>query len=130
MAKSRRRSCVVVAVGVSGGFEVIDKVGQGWRPALPKTIEEDWPLLARLVEACWDQEPADRPEFSEIVERLSAVEREGMGAKRVESLTNTSLARIGPPRKKTTSTTSPRKKSHHQGLGSVLLLQENHHAAS
>ncbi|XP_074569891.1 serine/threonine-protein kinase STY46-like [Curcuma longa] len=44
-------------------------VQQGLRPTIPNTH----PKLAKLLERCWKQDPADRPDFSEILEILQLI---------------------------------------------------------
>ncbi|XP_028548466.1 serine/threonine-protein kinase STY46-like [Dendrobium catenatum] len=53
-----------VAVGV---------VQKGLRPTIPKRT---CPKLAQLLEMCWQQDPAQRPDFSEILEILQLITKE------------------------------------------------------
>ncbi|XP_042427152.1 serine/threonine-protein kinase STY46-like isoform X1 [Zingiber officinale] len=50
-------------------------VQQGLRPTIPNTH----PKLAKLLERCWKQDPADRPDFSEILEILQLIAEEVEG---------------------------------------------------
>ncbi|KAG6486505.1 hypothetical protein ZIOFF_055081 [Zingiber officinale] len=50
-------------------------VQQGLRPTIPNTH----PKLAELLERCWKQDPADRPDFSEILEILQLIAEEVEG---------------------------------------------------
>ncbi|KAF3945914.1 hypothetical protein CMV_027760 [Castanea mollissima] len=46
---------------------------QGLRPIIPKHTH---PKLAELLEKCWQQDPALRPDFSEIIEILQQTAKE------------------------------------------------------
>ena len=46
---------------------------QGLRPVIPKNTH---PKLAELLEKCWQQDPASRPDFSEIIENLKQIAKE------------------------------------------------------
>ena len=46
---------------------------QGLRPTIPKHTN---PKLAELLEKCWQQDPAQRPDFSEILEMLQLLAKE------------------------------------------------------
>lgn len=48
-------------------------VQKGLRPTIPKNIN---PKLAELLERCWQQDPALRPDFSEIIEILQQIAKE------------------------------------------------------
>ncbi|KAL9275839.1 Serine/threonine-protein kinase STY46-like protein [Drosera capensis] len=48
-------------------------VQKGLRPAVPKNTP---PKLAELLERCWQQDPALRPDFSEILEILQKIAKE------------------------------------------------------
>ncbi|KAL9663334.1 hypothetical protein QQ045_028174 [Rhodiola kirilowii] len=49
----------------------------GLRPAIPKDTH---PKLAALLEECWQQDPTLRPNFSEIIQILQDIAREGRTA--------------------------------------------------
>lgn len=51
----------------------IGVVQQGLRPTIPKNTH---PKLAELLEKCWQQEPTERPDFSEILDILKQLTRE------------------------------------------------------
>ncbi|URE15346.1 Kinase family [Musa troglodytarum] len=48
-------------------------VQKGLRPTIPKNAH---PKLAELLEKCWQQDPAVRPDFSEILETLQLISKE------------------------------------------------------
>ncbi|CAL9060672.1 unnamed protein product [Musa banksii] len=48
-------------------------VQKGLRPTIPKNTH---PKLAELLEKCWQQDPAVRPDFSEILETLQLIAKE------------------------------------------------------
>ncbi|KAL9415536.1 hypothetical protein AB3S75_043764 [Citrus x aurantiifolia] len=48
-------------------------VQKGLRPTIPKNSQ---PKLAELLERCWQQDPALRPDFSEIIEILQQITKE------------------------------------------------------
>ncbi|WOL18901.1 serine/threonine-protein kinase STY46 [Canna indica] len=48
-------------------------VQKGLRPTIPKNTH---PKLAELLEKCWQQDPASRPNFSEILETLQHIAKE------------------------------------------------------
>ncbi|KAL5788926.1 hypothetical protein ACOSP7_005875 [Xanthoceras sorbifolium] len=48
-------------------------VQKGLRPTIPKNTN---PKLAELLERCWQQDPARRPDFSEITEILQQIAKE------------------------------------------------------
>ncbi|KAG6778019.1 hypothetical protein POTOM_017863 [Populus tomentosa] len=48
-------------------------VQKGLRPTVPKNTQ---PKLAELLEKCWQQDPALRPDFSEIIEILQQIAKE------------------------------------------------------
>ncbi|XP_070024090.1 serine/threonine-protein kinase STY8 [Nicotiana tabacum] len=51
----------------------IGVVQQGLRPTIPKDTH---PKLAELLEKCWQQDPTQRPDFSEILDMLQHLTRE------------------------------------------------------
>uniref|UniRef100_A0A6N2LKP4 non-specific serine/threonine protein kinase n=1 Tax=Salix viminalis TaxID=40686 RepID=A0A6N2LKP4_SALVM len=51
-------------------------VQKGLRPTVPKNTP---PKLAELLEKCWQQDPALRPDFSEIIEILQRIAKEPVG---------------------------------------------------
>ncbi|KAL3345884.1 hypothetical protein AABB24_024696 [Solanum stoloniferum] len=51
----------------------IGVVQQGLRPTIPKSTH---PKLAELLEKCWQQDPTQRPDFSEILDILKQLIRE------------------------------------------------------
>ncbi|KAM2008949.1 hypothetical protein ACFX16_003790 [Malus domestica] len=56
---------------------------KGLRPTIPKNTP---PKLAELLEKCWQQDPAPRPDFSEIIENLQTLAEEvGDGVERHKS---------------------------------------------
>ncbi|KAH9655007.1 serine/threonine-protein kinase STY46 [Citrus sinensis] len=50
-------------------------VQKGLRPTIPKNSQ---PKLAELLERCWQQDPALRPDFSEIIEILQQIAKESL----------------------------------------------------
>jgi hypothetical protein len=46
---------------------------QGLRPTIPKHTH---PMLVELLEKCWQQDPALRPDFSDIIEILQQTAKE------------------------------------------------------
>ncbi|XP_044509538.1 serine/threonine-protein kinase STY46-like isoform X2 [Mangifera indica] len=48
-------------------------VQKGLRPTIPKNVH---PKLAELLAKCWQQDPAARPDFSEIIEDLQQIAKE------------------------------------------------------
>ncbi len=56
------------------GMEIAVKVAtQGLRPKIPSYCPDNY---RRLIEECWDPEPAMRPDFTEVLERLHTIKRE------------------------------------------------------
>ncbi|XP_028783303.1 serine/threonine-protein kinase STY8-like [Neltuma alba] len=53
-------------------------VQKGLRPTIPRSIH---PRLSELLQRCWQQDPKDRPEFSEIIEILQLIVKEVTGEK-------------------------------------------------
>ncbi|XP_015066121.1 serine/threonine-protein kinase STY17-like [Solanum pennellii] len=51
----------------------IGVVQQGLRPTIPKSTH---PKLAELLEKCWQQDPTQRPDFSEILDILKQLTKE------------------------------------------------------
>ncbi|EXC35283.1 Serine/threonine-protein kinase HT1 [Morus notabilis] len=51
-------------------------VQKGLRPPIPKNSH---PRLAELLERCWQQDPTQRPDFSEIIEILQHIAKEVNG---------------------------------------------------
>ncbi|KAM3362954.1 serine/threonine-protein kinase STY17 [Capsicum galapagoense] len=51
----------------------IGVVQQGLRPTIPKSTH---PKLAELLEKCWQQDPTQRPDFSEILDSLKQLTEE------------------------------------------------------
>ncbi|XP_059292985.1 serine/threonine-protein kinase STY17-like [Lycium ferocissimum] len=51
----------------------IGVVQQGLRPTIPKSTH---PKLVELLEKCWQQDPTERPDFSEILDILQKLTRE------------------------------------------------------
>jgi hypothetical protein len=49
------------------------QLSQGLRPVIPKNTH---PKLADLLPKCWQQNPAERPQFSEITEILQDILKE------------------------------------------------------
>ena len=59
------------------GFNVPVMVTKGVRPEIPKETPEKW---QKLMKACWDGRPRNRPSFKEIVESLTSISaRESSG---------------------------------------------------
>lgn len=55
-----------------------ERVASGYRPKRPNT--KGVPLAAwELVEACWDQDPVDRPHMSEVVATLEGLLAQELG---------------------------------------------------
>ena len=48
--------------------EISNEIAQGKRPEFKTPIPESY---KKLIEACWDQEPENRPTFDEIVNQLT-----------------------------------------------------------
>lgn len=46
---------------------------QGLRPTIPKNTH---PKLAELLERLWEQDPTQRPDFTEIIEQLQEIAKE------------------------------------------------------
>lgn len=46
---------------------------QGLRPTIPKHAHAK---LSELLQKCWQQDPAERPDFSEILETLQRIAEE------------------------------------------------------
>ncbi|CAM8971804.1 unnamed protein product [Rhodiola kirilowii] len=46
---------------------------KGSRPSIPKNTH---PKLTELLERCWQQEPEQRPDFSEIIDILQQIAKE------------------------------------------------------
>ncbi|GMH85965.1 hypothetical protein TrVE_jg2679 [Triparma verrucosa] len=61
--KMKKRSRLGIGIGSLNRY-----LERGWRPPLPA---EFYPKLKRLISRCWAEEPADRPDFDQIVEELS-----------------------------------------------------------
>ena len=52
-------------------FEVVRRaVDEGLRPEIPENC-----ILERLIRSCWDKEPDNRPDFNEIVNILSEIQK-------------------------------------------------------
>ena len=43
----------------------------GWRPDLPVAWVEEMPVVTDLIDRCWERDPKDRPDFTEIRKILS-----------------------------------------------------------
>lgn len=56
--------------GVSN-FQLPGKIAEGYRPPLPDRTQRD-PRLIDLMVACWDNKPANRPTFEQILQGLRA----------------------------------------------------------
>ena len=54
------------ARGIGPGI-VAHRIDTGWRPEIPQRV---YPALVKLIEDCWDGDPARRPNFAEIVDVL------------------------------------------------------------
>ena len=54
--------------------EIRQRVCSGKRPAIPSYGLS--PRLVRLINSCWDQNPEDRPTFTNIVDELYELEKE------------------------------------------------------
>ncbi|XP_030485929.2 serine/threonine-protein kinase STY8 [Cannabis sativa] len=54
-------------------------VQKGLRPTIPKNTH---PRLVELLEGCWQQDPTERPNFSEIIEILRQISKEVNGKER------------------------------------------------
>ncbi|KAB2602637.1 serine/threonine-protein kinase [Pyrus ussuriensis x Pyrus communis] len=54
---------------------------KGLRPTIPKNTP---PKLAELLEKCWQQDPASRPDFSEIIEILQALAEQVPSSRKVK----------------------------------------------
>lgn len=50
---------------------------QGIRPTIPKDTH---PKLIELLQKCWHRDPAERPDFSEILEILQKLSKEASPA--------------------------------------------------
>jgi hypothetical protein len=48
-------------------------LSQGLRPTIPKHTHSK---LGELLQKCWQQDPAERPDFSEILETLQRIAEE------------------------------------------------------
>jgi len=51
-------------------FQVVD----GRRPEIPGSLQKDHPLLVKLIQACWAQDPNLEPTFPQIVESLKVMQ--------------------------------------------------------
>jgi serine/threonine protein kinase len=52
-----------------GGPRAIDfnsYIIKGWRPSLPRAWSEEMPIIVKMIEACWQPNPDDRPSFPKI----------------------------------------------------------------
>ena len=38
----------------------------GWRPAAPKNVQAQAPVLWAMVQSCWSQDPLERPSFLQL----------------------------------------------------------------
>ena len=57
--------------GVMPPFQVIFAVGtQGARPPIPRDCP---PELSALIQACWHEQPDERPTFKEVAERIGGI---------------------------------------------------------
>ncbi|RZS16596.1 hypothetical protein BHM03_00048619 [Ensete ventricosum] len=54
-------------------YQDLVKPEYGLRPTIPKNTHSK---LAELLEKCWQQDPANRPDFSEILEILQLIAKE------------------------------------------------------
>ena len=41
-------------------------ITKGWRPSLPQAWAEEMPIIVKLIEACWNPNPDERPSFNKI----------------------------------------------------------------
>ena len=59
-----------------GKFDLYERVGEGKRPEFPKDIMKRKELneMIEIIEACWHQNPNDRPNFDSIHASLSQIE--------------------------------------------------------
>jgi hypothetical protein len=56
------------------GRIILQKIKECWRPELPINCEE----LTMLIEECWNEDPSQRPTFSNICERLATLKNKFM----------------------------------------------------
>ncbi|XP_077990051.1 uncharacterized protein LOC144444493 isoform X2 [Glandiceps talaboti] len=50
--------------------DFVSMVSEGYRPNLNDLPEDCPPLLAAIMEECWDENPRNRPSFEEILQRI------------------------------------------------------------
>ena len=55
-------------------FLIQSLVRQGERPQIAADVREQNPHLVQIMENCWAQDPAVRPTFNEVLERLDRIE--------------------------------------------------------
>jgi serine/threonine protein kinase len=55
-------------------------VNKNWRPLIPRAFRASYPRFTKLLKACWQGNPKDRPNFDEIVRRLNAEVRDEVNA--------------------------------------------------
>jgi len=53
-------------------IDLTERVARGWRPKLPRKWKNLIPVVAKLINDCWSQDPVDRPSFKKIEKLLSA----------------------------------------------------------
>jgi hypothetical protein len=46
-------------------------LSKGWRPALPESFTSNYPKLTGLVNQCWLNDPALRPDFTDVLRRMN-----------------------------------------------------------
>ena len=52
------------------GGELERSLADGWRPELGVTLNNDFPVIHKLIKACWHQNPDKRPTFKRISAEL------------------------------------------------------------
>ena len=57
---------------ISGEYQVADQLKRGMRPSKPEVWMTD--ALWELMEQCWDAEPHNRPDVTQVLERLKEAE--------------------------------------------------------
>ncbi len=56
--------------------KVVMVPGKPFRPELPKLLESEGdPDILGLIEACWAEEPADRPDMAAVLRHLKKINK-------------------------------------------------------
>jgi hypothetical protein len=119
-------TCSALSAAARCAFRYAEKVSGGHRPACPKRMP---PGVWSLIEACWQQQPGQRPAMASVVGRLQQLIDEerasssagrsnaGAGPNSSKSETSTKVARDGPSSQEASAATPAAAAREVQGAG-------------